>query len=69
VALLSSQYHVCSEGKGGGATGDEVGAPVLASQCASLFLSLQSSLSWFVFVFVVLRPVLVREGFTSGMGF
>ena len=70
VALFSSLYYVCSEGKGGGATGDEVGAPVLAGQCASLFLSLQSSLSRFVSVFVVLRPVLlVREGFTSGMGF
>jgi hypothetical protein len=69
VALFSSLYYVCSEGKGGGATGDEVGAPVLAGQCASLFLSLQSSLSRFVSVFVVLRLVLVREGFTSGMGF
>jgi len=28
-----------------------------------------STLSRFVSVFVVLRPVLVREGFTSGMGF
>jgi len=52
VALFSSLYYVCSEGEGGGATGDEVGAPVLAGQCASLFLSLQSSLSrfpWFCF--------------------
>jgi len=43
---------VCSEGEGGGATGDEVGAPALAGQCPSLFLPLQSSLSrlpWFVF--------------------
>jgi len=40
------------EGEGGGATGDEVGALVLAGQRASLFLSLQSSLSrfpWFCF--------------------
>ena len=37
VALFSSLYYVCSEGEGGGATGDEVGAPVLAGQCASLF--------------------------------
>jgi len=47
VALFLSLYYVCSEGEGGGATGDEVGAPVLVGQCASLFLSLQSSLSWF----------------------
>ena len=52
VALFSSLYYVCSEGGGGGATGDEVGALVLAGQCTSLLLSLQSSLSrlpWFCF--------------------
>jgi hypothetical protein len=44
---LSSRLCIMSvqRGKGGGVTEDEVGAPVLAGQCASLFLSLQSSLS------------------------
>jgi len=41
----------------------------LKNYSSALFFKTLSTLSRFVSVFVVLRPVLVREGFTSGMGF
>ena len=67
VALFSSLYYVCSEGEGGGATGDEVGAPVLAGHCASLFFFVSPVFSLSVpLVLFSSSPPLLRSLIFSG---